>query len=224
MFWKIKSLTIPISGSFTIKFMMPPLCSMIEDISHGIENEDIPVVVFSSSSLIPLHKQQQVESPSIPSTRQRPFSFYPVSLTKKVTFGSNHSFGIPSKSDMTADEIQSRWLSRTELKSIKQECMAMVEMIMYGSIDDLVAFGNTTDEYFCFRGLQVHLPKRRHKKSCNRHQLYRAVLEEQWYQYQQMGCICNPEEIARKYERFSGESARQAHRVGLEDQVEAGQC
>ena len=208
-------------------FMMPPLCSMIEDMSNGIKDEGIPVVVFSSFSLIPFHKQHEYESsPSIHSTRKRPLSFYPASLKKKVTFGSNHSFGIPSKADMTADEIGLTWLSRTELKSIKRECMITVEMIKYGSIDDLVALGNnsTAGKYFCFRGLQDHLPKRRHKKSSNRHQLYRAVLEEQHHQYQQMGCICDPEEIARKYERFSGKSARQAHRLGLEDQLEASKC
>jgi hypothetical protein len=202
--------------------MMPPLCSMIEDISNSIGNEDVPIVVFSSSSLIPLHKQRD-KSPNIPSTRKRSLFLYPLRSRKKVSFGSNHTFGIPSKADMTPDEIQSTWLSRSELKSIKQECIVTVELIEHGWIDDL-ASDITSDECFCSRGLEAHLPRRRYQKSYNRHQLYRAILEEQWHQYQQVGCICNPEEIARKYERFSFKSAMKAHRLGLEDQLEASTC
>jgi hypothetical protein len=187
-------------------------------ISNSIGNEDVPVIVFPSSSLIPLHKQPD-ESSNIPTKRPQ-YSFYPVRSRKKVAFGSNHTFGIPSKAEMTPDEIQSTWLSRSELKSIKQECIFAVGMIMYGSI----ASGNTADEYFCSRGLKAHLPRRRYKKSYNRQQLYRAILEEQWYQYQQVGFICNPEEIARKYERVSFKSAMKARRLGLKDQLEASKC
>jgi hypothetical protein len=203
-----------------ITFTMPPLCSMRDNISNRIDDEDIPLVAFSNSSLIPLHKQQE-ESPSN-AARKRSLPFPTVMSTKKVTFGtSNLSVAIPDKADMTPDEIQSTWWSRGELKSIKHDCIVAIQMmITYGSID-LATLGNTD---CCLRGLEGHLPKRRHEKSCKRDKLYRVILGEQWYQYQLMGFICYPEEIAREYEMISHKSARQAHRLGLKDQIEARNC
>jgi hypothetical protein len=200
--------------------MMPPLCSILEDISNIIEDDEVPsIVAFSTSSLIPIHKQLLVdESPSIP-TRKRPLSLSPaVKSTKKVTFGSNYSFEIPSKADMTADEIESTWWSRREFTSIKHECIVTIErMLMYDSID--LSLGSNTDEYCCPRGLEVHCcsPKQQ------RHKLSSAIFEEQRYQYEHMGFIWDLEKLASKYEMFSAKSARQAHRMGLEDQLAASQ-
>jgi hypothetical protein len=204
--------------------MMPPRCSILENISNCIEDEDVPVVVFSSSSLalIPLHKQQQEqqdESPSIP-TRKRSLYLSRVRSTKNVTFGSDHSFEIPGKADMTPDEIQSTWWSRRELKSIKHECFGTVDIFLYYDSIDLALGNHPDEEYYCLRGLEGHAPKRRSKKTGNRYQLYQTILEEQWYQYEQVGFICDPDEIANKYAPFSYKSARHAHRLGLEDQLE----
>ena len=110
--------------------------------------------------------------------------------------------------DMSAMEIQSTWLSRLDLKKIKDESKRIVEKNIYGI------------RGYCLRGLEGKLNDNlRLRKKYTKENVRMAVFQKQFNQRVQK--YSNPEEIASASCKYSNECKEQARRLGHQDEKDA---
>jgi hypothetical protein len=119
-------------------------------------------------------------------------------------------FEIPSIDDMSEEGIDGVWMSREELRSIRNDCKVIII-----SIRDQTTELNDID----MRGLDQHTIEYTSTRKVIQQQVYDAVFEIQSFQTFQGVSV--PEQIAEMSQKCSSSSVVAAHVTGVSDAVDA---
>lgn len=143
--------------------------------------------------------------------KSRPTEAIEPKAGRRISFAANDQFfEIPHINDLTKAEIQSVWISRSELKNIRQKCAVIVKVM-----DTESAAKNGV----CFRGLDQNTPTYVAETMALRRQLYDAVHAIQAFQFS-TGFII-PDLMAESCQKISEQSTSLARWFGIMDESNA---
>jgi hypothetical protein len=133
--------------------------------------------------------------------------------SRSVSFAPNVKvYSIPHINSLTETDVETIWYNDSDLKVIKVECLETALMVVEGRTLDF-----TTQ---CFRGLEYRTPEGHRRRLRNKLRSRDAVLDEQERQWDN----CEDDDvdsIAVVYNEVSHSCALTAHRIGLDDEMEA---
>ena len=141
----------------------------------------------------------------------------PKSMTKSVHWADyGIFFEITHINDMSEDEINDTWYSRSDYQSFRQDCYMTIDMATAAREAGKRLSGS---KVFCERGLEHMIDEERSRLRRERVQEgVEVVLDEQEFQRNQRMDL--PEIIAEMYNDISSQAHLDAHDVGLQYEKE----
>ena len=109
---------------------------------------------------------------------------------------------------------QSCWYDKTEFEQIQQDAAVTARLLSVGMLTE-------DTEMYCLRGIEVQTPKGHQRRMQQRKAAMDAVLDEQDFQREIRGGICDPDLLARVYRPYSVQCASVARKLALMDEGEA---
>jgi hypothetical protein len=112
--------------------------------------------------------------------------------------------------DISDDEIDNVWYSRTELSEIKSDCRSTINSMVAGY------WHEEEDTVYCSRGLERRTPDCQKLRQQTKVDAWDAVLDEQDRQWS--AGVSDIESLAREYSACTSLSAKIAHLMAVSDE------
>lgn len=146
--------------------------------------------------LLPIEQEEFMRSQSSADC----FSFPPVTQ-KRVSFGGVQSIHhIESSMDMTDEDVEDRWFTKTELAEFKSNARNLFKRELEGTPVD--------QRMDSTRGMDIYLPQRQRTHTSYVRHVFEA------YHFR---CQGHPEYVAELCQRWTSKSRERAHAIGIQD-------